>query len=349
VLRLDCGLALFLSFAHFDWTFLSRLTEPEITIVVPTFNGSRWLSSTLTSLQRQEDVNLEVIVIDDGSTDDSAAIAEAHPVAGRVIRQTNHGVAFSRNHGAAIASAPWVAFVDQDDLWHPRRARLLLDTATATGARAVGTSETAFGQVSDRTALATLQDGRENWIARWVGAEDEVEELLTLGLADLGGTGAVEPITIERLMQGPGAITTSFMYDRLAFQSAGGCAPWVRAADDHVLNVCLALTNGDLVRVDTPCLFYRVHSSSTTVISPLVVPYLSMQLAFRWGRALPPEAPDSDYLRHLLSGLPDSRLLLREQLALLFLSASASARRSLMLRWAKGCAKRGLERAMRRR
>lgn len=313
---------------------------PDLTVVLPAYNGARWLPATLTSLARQEGVALEVIVVDDGSTDDSARIASEHPLGARIVRQPNRGVAVARNHGAALSHAPWVAFVDQDDLWHPQRARVLLDAATSHGAKAVATSETAFAHHGDRAALLAAGDGRAGWNVRWIDGLDDAEELLTIPLTDLGGSHAVERITVERLMQGPAAVTTSFMYDRLAYLSAGGCAPWIRAADDQVLNLCFASTAGDMIRLDVPCLFYRVHPSSTTTVSPLVAPYLTMLLAFRMGRAFPPEVPDSDYLRHLLGGLPDTPLSRSQQVALLTLSTTSSSLRRAVLRWAKQTTRR---------
>lgn len=304
----------------------------ELSVIVPTFNGSAHLESTLNSLALQRDVELEVIVVDDGSTDDSAHIAEAHPVGARVIRQANLGVAAARNHGLAEARADRVAFVDQDDLWHVDRAAALLELANRTGAKAVGTTEQAFALSSDREALHRIGDGREQWPAHWVDSDTEVEGLLR---SEVKEDGPAETITLTRLLSAPASVTTAFMYERQAALTAGGCATFVRAADDHVLNVCFASLFGEIPRLQRQLLFYRVHPASTTTASPMAVPYLTTLLALRHGRALPPDPVRSAFVEHLLRQLPDAPLSQIEQAALLVLSSSPRDRPRHLARWAK--------------
>jgi glycosyltransferase involved in cell wall biosynthesis len=132
---------------------------PDLTVVVPTYNGRQLLSPTLESLARQQDVDLEVLVVDDGSIDGSPVVAEAHRVGARVIRQRNLGVAVARNRGLAEARAPWVAFLDQDDLWHPRRAHILLELAERQDAKMVGSTERAFALQVDRSLSRPSETG----------------------------------------------------------------------------------------------------------------------------------------------------------------------------------------------
>jgi glycosyltransferase involved in cell wall biosynthesis len=109
----------------------------EVSVVIPTH--SRWdLLSTaaLPAALGQEDVELEVIVVDDGSTDETA-----HNLAGlddprlRVVRHDRaRGVAQARNSGIAAARGEWIALLDDDDLWAPRKLRTQLDAAAAEGA-----------------------------------------------------------------------------------------------------------------------------------------------------------------------------------------------------------------------
>jgi glycosyltransferase involved in cell wall biosynthesis len=90
-----------------------------VSIITPCYNGARYLRQTLESAVRQSRPALEVIVIDDGSTDDSAAIAESFGAPVRVIRQTNHGESVARNRGLEAARGSHVLFLDADDLLHP--------------------------------------------------------------------------------------------------------------------------------------------------------------------------------------------------------------------------------------
>jgi hypothetical protein len=93
-----------------------------VTVVVPCYNGAATLGATLASATSQTHENLEVIVVDDGSTDRTAEIARAAAAQDariRLIRVPNGGVARARNVGAAEGRGAWIAPLDQDDLWHP--------------------------------------------------------------------------------------------------------------------------------------------------------------------------------------------------------------------------------------
>ena len=88
----------------------------QVSIIIPCYNGSRFLQSTLESAAGQSRAALEILVIDDGSTDDSAAIAERFGSPVRVIRQSNQGESAARNRGMREAKGTHVLFLDADDL-----------------------------------------------------------------------------------------------------------------------------------------------------------------------------------------------------------------------------------------
>lgn len=96
----------------------------SISVVIPTYNGEKYLAQTLKSVQAQTHKDWELIVIDDGSKDDSAALVETFAAQDnriRVIRQENGGIARARNRGISEAdpARPYLAFLDHDDLWEP--------------------------------------------------------------------------------------------------------------------------------------------------------------------------------------------------------------------------------------
>jgi glycosyltransferase involved in cell wall biosynthesis len=93
----------------------------RVSVVVPTRNRSGLLAVTLRSVLGQRDVDLEVIVVDEASTDDTPEVlARLGDPRVRVVRhETPHGVSTARNRGAAEARGEWVAFTDDDDLWAP--------------------------------------------------------------------------------------------------------------------------------------------------------------------------------------------------------------------------------------
>src|SRR5689334_313192 len=99
---------------------LAPANLPTIGAVIPAFNGARHLDETIRSVLAQTVPVTELVVVDDGSTDDSAAVAAVFPNV-RVIRQANAGQAAAFNRGVADLTSEFVAFLDQDDLWTPDR------------------------------------------------------------------------------------------------------------------------------------------------------------------------------------------------------------------------------------
>jgi glycosyltransferase involved in cell wall biosynthesis len=94
---------------------------PLVSVIVPTHNRVRFLPLTLRSVLWQQEVELEVLVIDDGSTDDvRGAVEQIGEPRVRLLRQElAQGVCVARNRGVAEAGGSWIAFIDDDDLWAP--------------------------------------------------------------------------------------------------------------------------------------------------------------------------------------------------------------------------------------
>ncbi|HET9372772.1 MAG TPA: glycosyltransferase family A protein [Vicinamibacterales bacterium] len=91
----------------------------SVSIVMACYNGERFLAETLRSAIAQTKPPLEILVVDDGSTDGSAAIGESFGAPVRVIRQVNQGEAVARNRGIAEAKGTHILFLDADDLLAP--------------------------------------------------------------------------------------------------------------------------------------------------------------------------------------------------------------------------------------
>ena len=121
---------------------------PEVSVVIPTRDRRRLLALTLHSVRRQREVDLEVVVVDDGSADDTAETVAA--LADPRIRLVRHdrpqGVSAARNRGIAEAGGAWVAFLDDDDLWAPDKLTRQLQAAHQTGRTWVYTGEVSVDQ-----------------------------------------------------------------------------------------------------------------------------------------------------------------------------------------------------------
>ena len=112
------------------------MSAPEVSVVIPTLNRWALVSHAVAGVLAQEDVALELIVVDDGSSDGtSERLAALGDPRLRVLRHERPmGVARARNDGLAAAAGRWTAFLDDDDYWAPRKLREQVDAAEAAGA-----------------------------------------------------------------------------------------------------------------------------------------------------------------------------------------------------------------------
>ena len=97
------------------------MIQPLISCIVPVFNGARYLAEALESILNQTYRPLEIIVIDDGSTDQTPAVMRRYSDRIRSLHQDNAGPAKARNRGGAESGGDCIAFLDADDLWHPEK------------------------------------------------------------------------------------------------------------------------------------------------------------------------------------------------------------------------------------
>jgi glycosyltransferase involved in cell wall biosynthesis len=103
------------------------MNTPLVSIVVPTYNRAYCLAKTIESALAQTYQNLEILIIDDGSTDETSELIAREYAAETRIRysyQTNAGVSAARNHGFNLANGEYIALLDSDDLWQPWKLEL---------------------------------------------------------------------------------------------------------------------------------------------------------------------------------------------------------------------------------
>lgn len=130
---------------------------PEVSIVVPAWNAARFLPATLDSLLGQDLRDIQVVVVDDGSTDDTAMIAEQRAAIDarvHVLRGPNAGVSAARNRGLAVATGKFVLFLDSDDIAAAGMLSTMVAVAEGDASDVVLCSLVRFGLGPDRTVVA---------------------------------------------------------------------------------------------------------------------------------------------------------------------------------------------------
>jgi glycosyltransferase involved in cell wall biosynthesis len=209
--------------------------DPEVSVVVPTRNRRALLGRALASALGQRDVRLEAIVVDEASEDGTAgylATLAGRPVS--VLRNAEPGgVSRARNAGLAAARAPWVAFLDDDDLWAPDRLRAQLDALDRR-------REAGWACSASVVVDAAL---------RIVGAQHPPRE------------GSL-PGSILRYNAVPGGASGVLARTELV-RELGGFDPQLRILADWDLWIRLALRS-PLATVDRPLVAYVLHGANMT-------------------------------------------------------------------------------------
>jgi glycosyltransferase involved in cell wall biosynthesis len=151
----------------------------RVSVVIPCYNGARYLREALDSALAQTHGDVEILVADDGSTDDSVAIATSYGTRIRCLRQPNAGPSAARNLALRAASGEYVALLDADDLHHP--TKLARQVAVLQARPEIGVVYCGWRLVDDT--------GRELPERGWPAVEGDVLERLVLG-------NLVHPVTV---------------------------------------------------------------------------------------------------------------------------------------------------------
>jgi glycosyltransferase involved in cell wall biosynthesis len=121
----------------------------KVSVIIPSYNSARWLASAVESVRRQTRPADEIVIIDDGSTDETAALCRTFGEGVKYVHRGNGGLAVARNTGARESSGDWMLFLDADDILLPNALQDLLRTAEESDAGVV------YGFVLQRRAAAT--------------------------------------------------------------------------------------------------------------------------------------------------------------------------------------------------
>jgi glycosyltransferase involved in cell wall biosynthesis len=206
-----------------------------VSVIIPTRNRGLLLTTALRSVLWQREVSLEVIVVDDGSNDDTGAVVTAvdDPRVGLLRHDRSQGLSASRNHGAQEAKGEWLAFIDDDDLWAPRKLSGQIQAANASG---------------------------RTWVYTGCVNVDD-------GLTILGGDPPPSPEEVARLIYRRNVIPgggSNVVLHRDAFRRAGPFDVSLRRVEDWEMWIRLA-KQGPPAWVPEPLMAYRYHSTNMSL------------------------------------------------------------------------------------
>lgn len=234
------------------------MIDAAISIVMPAYNGAKHIEASIASVRRQTFVNWELVVVDDGSTDDTADLLEAASAADNRVKwiaQENSGVSVARNTGFAQTgpSAECVIFLDSDDVWEPDTLNVLFEALSAhpecTGAYGLAGYIDTQGRKMDTSVLDQEQGNRKT-----------IRGGIMVGLRE------TEPTDFAALCINEGArIVTpgQVLLRKRAYELSGGFEPGLRFCEDW--DVWLRTTpSGPLAFVNRRVLDYRIHGANSS-------------------------------------------------------------------------------------
>ena len=204
---------------------------PKVSVIIPIYNGERYLKETLNSVFAQTYRDFEVICVDDGSTDGSVAIIGEYGDRVILIRQANAGGSAARNVGVEQSKSPFVAFLDQDDRWYPNKLKQQV-TALAANPDAV---------------LALCNSDRM----------DSAGQLLQVG-ATVAERAGLLSTPLGRLMEEDQLLSSAILVRRDILERVGMYDTQLHGFEDF--DLCARLKRlGRFVFVEEPGMCYRVH------------------------------------------------------------------------------------------
>ena len=119
--------------ARYSMSSVSALKEALVSVVMPAYNGELYIGESIKSIFGQSYSNIEVVVVDDGSSDRTRDIVRSFGGRVRLLEQKNQGAAAARNLGIQMALGEYIAFLDADDVWWPRKLELQIAAMRAGG------------------------------------------------------------------------------------------------------------------------------------------------------------------------------------------------------------------------
>lgn len=237
-----------------------------VSVIIPTYNRARIIPRAIESALAQTYPNLELVIVDDGSDDDTRAVIEAYGPRIRYFYQENAGVSAARNRAMKYARGEFIAFLDSDDLWRPWRIEsqvmALMRHPAAGLAWTDMTAVEESGRVIDERHLRVMYAAHGK-----VEIETVMRQVDVLGSlsAHVPSELAASPVRLgdlfNEILLGNLLHTSTVLVRRAWVERVGGFDPsFVRAGEDYEFYVRLCSV-GPVVFIDAPSTLYRVGAA----------------------------------------------------------------------------------------
>jgi len=197
-----------------------------VSVVIPTFNRAGLVGRAIESVLAQTWQQIEIVVVDDGSTDATKTVVEQYGPRVRYVRQDNAGVAAARNAGVRLAREELIAFLDSDDCWLPRKLELQVPA------------------MADPQVVLCFTN-------RSLASRPGADRFSDIGWQPMGNPCVLtDPAAVATWPAGSPIIASSSVYRKTAFLKAGGYDERLRVFEDLRLDFRLALAGGKFVAID---------------------------------------------------------------------------------------------------
>lgn len=202
-----------------------------VSAVIPTFNYGHFVCAAVDSVLAQTYRPVEVIVVDDGSTDDTSERLRPYGDRIRYVYQRNQGLSAARNTGIAHARGAYVAFLDSDDIWHPQKLAVQMRYAAA------------------HPEVGVIGTDR-------VAGTDPI-----LPVVDLGAPAPTRPVSLDALVVKVDFCPSSVVVRRDCLDAVGPFDTELRSAEDRDMWIRIA-SRFPVARIGLPLCWYRLHANS---------------------------------------------------------------------------------------
>ena len=217
-------------------------TDQRIAAIIPLYNGSRFIARALDSILRQSLQPDDIIVVDDGSTDDGPRVVQRYtedsPI--RLLRRPNGGQSAARNFGVANTNARHIAFLDQDDVWYPNHLEELIRPFEERRLREIGWVYSDLDEIDSDGNMVVRS------LLRMMPSAHPKRDVFTCLTSDMF------------------VLPSASLILRTAFEAVGGFDENLQGYEDDDLFLRLFRAGYDNVYLDHPLTQWRIHTNSSS-------------------------------------------------------------------------------------